>query len=256
MIADARPRTGARHWLVSYRRMLHYDFASGRQWLPFVFVIQLLLSVGMAVLYGFYLPTIPHRLAVFIVTGTPALALIPLGFLFVPSMIGDQKTAGTYEFIRSLPVPRMAAVASTTTVFTLLALPGLALALALAAWRYGVHLVVSPLIVPAVLLTAVMATCVGAALGHAIRNPMITNLIGNLIMFFVLLFSPIVFPPEQFPDWLVRLQEWLPFYNMAIVLRDALSQGLTSGVGRAYTVLGLWTIASLTLTARIVTHRQ
>jgi len=249
-------RHGLRYWLLSYRRMLHYDLVSQRQWLPFLFVIQLLLSSGMAVLYGFYLPAISPRIAAFIVTGTPALALIPIGFVSVPSVIADQKTAGTYDYVRSFPVPRMAAVASATTVFTLLALPGLMVALMLAAWRYGVDVTISPLIVPAVALTSVTATCVGAALGHAIRNPMVTNLVSNLMIFFTLLFSPIVFPPDQFPNWLVQIHEWLPFYPMATVLRDALSNGLVTGVGHAYAVLGAWTIVSLALTARVVAHRR
>ena len=250
-----RVAKGAAHWLRCYRRMLRYDFASQRQWLPFLFIVQLLLSAGMAVLYGFYFATVPPRIAAFIVTGTPALAIIPLGFLSVPSVIADQKTAGTYDFVRSLPVPRMAAIASIATVYTALALPALVVAPVLASWRYGIHLSVSPLIVPAVLLTALMSTCVGAAIGHAVANPMVTNLIGNLLVFFVLLFSPIVFPASQFPHWLVEIHDWLPFYNMATVLRDGLSNGLATGVGRAYFVLAVWTLGGLGLAWHAVTRR-
>ena len=149
----------------------------------------------------------------------------------------------------------MAGVAATATVYTLLALPGLVLALVLAAWRYDVTLHVSPMIVPAILLTAVAASCTGAALGHAIPNPVITTLVTNLLVFFVLLYSPIVFPAEQYPHWLVVINDVLPFSNMATIIRGALSDGLVHDVGRAYAIVGAWTIVSVVVSHHVVSRR-
>lgn len=73
--------------------------------------------------------------------------------------------------------------------------------------------------------------------------------------FAVLLFTPVVFPPEQYPAWLVHLHEVLPFYNMAVVLRDALSTGLVANVARSYAILFGWTAASLALAGWIVSRR-
>jgi ABC-2 type transport system permease protein len=249
------PRSGPLRWLHAYLWMLRFDVASTRTWLGFYVFIQMTMSAGTAVLYGFYLPHLTPRLATFIVTGTPALALIPIGFVALPSRLAEQKSAGSYEFLRSLPVPRSAAIASMATFFTALAIPGLVLALALASWRYGVTLSVSPLVVPAVLLTALVASSLGAGIGYGIANPIVTNLMANLVVFFVLLFSPVAFPPSQYPHWFVRIHEALPFYNMATVLRGALSSGLASGVGRAYAVLGAWTIAGLALSAAVTSRR-
>jgi ABC-2 type transport system permease protein len=249
------PRHGAARWWTSYRHMLWFELASQRQWLPFMLIIQILLSAGMAVLYGFYLPAIPPQLAAYIVTGTPALALIPIGLMSLPNVIVNRRIAGNYDFVRSLPVPRSTEVAATATVFTLLAIPGMVIAVWLASWRYGVTLHVSPLIGPAVLLTSLMATSVGAALGHGIANPMLINLVGNLLAFAVLLFTPVVFPPAQYPAWLVHLHEVLPFYNMAVVLRDALSTGLVAHVGRSYAILAGWSAAGLGVTGWIISRR-
>ena len=254
-VPAVRPRAGVHYWWDSYREMVRYDLASQRQWLPFLFVIQLLLSAGMAVLYGFYLPVIPPQLAAFIVTGTPALALIPIGFISVPQMIADRKLAGTYEFTLAFPVPRMADVLSSVTVYTAIALPGLAVALALSAWRYDVTLHPSPMFVPAVLLTAVTASAAGAAIGHAIGNPVITNVISNLLVFFVLLYAPIVFPAHQFPSWLAEVNRYLPFMNMATVLRSALLPGLAGDVTHAYLVLSVWAVVSLTICYQVISRR-
>jgi ABC-2 type transport system permease protein len=250
------PRHGPARWLRAYAGMLRFEAASQRDWLPLMLLIEMLLGAGMAIMYGFYVPSITPRLATFIVTGTPALALVPVGLVMLPGAIARRKLAGNYDYVRSLPAPRSATIAATATVFTALVIPGAAVSLAVAAWRYGVALHVSPMIIPAVLLTSLMATSVGAAIGHGVSDPMLVTLIGNLIVFVVLLYTPVAFPPQQFPDWLVHLHQALPFYNMAVVLRGALSTGLVTDVGRSYVVLTAWTVAGLTFAGWVTSRRR
>ena len=247
--------TGLRRWLRSYAMMLRFDLRGLGQWLAFGLVIQVLMGAGMAVMYGFYLGDVPPEVGAFMASGVPAIALIPIGFVMVPNMVAQQRIAQTYEFLWSLPVPRLAAAASTFTVFTLMAVPGVAIALGVGAWNYGVQLSVSPMIVPAVLLTSLMTTSVGFGMAHAVKNPVTVNFLTNMIVFFVLLFSPIVVPIAQFPDWLASVHRVLPFYHMAQVIRDALSSGLVTDVGLSYLVLSAWTIVGWSATAWVVGRR-
>ena len=256
---DRRPGTGFSttigSWLRGYLLMLRFDFASQRAWLPFSAVMQVLMGAGMALIYGFYVPNLPKHSILYIVTGAPTLALIPIGLVMVPMLISQQKTAGTFEFIWSLPVPRMVSAASSLTVFTLIALPGCCVTLLLAAWRYGVTLTVSPMVVLALLLTSVMAASVGTGLAHGIQSPIITNLITNALVILVLLFSPIAFPRSQFPTWLANVHEVLPFYHMGVVIRAGLSSGLATDVGLSYLVLIAWMCAGWAVTATIIGRR-
>src|ERR1035438_9038547 len=103
-------------------------------------VIQTLKGAGMALLYGFFYPHVTATRALYITTGAPTLALIPLGFVMLPGTVAEQKLEGTFDYIWSLPSPRSAQAASTFALFTLLALPGSVFALLVAAWRYDVHL--------------------------------------------------------------------------------------------------------------------
>jgi ABC-2 type transport system permease protein len=75
------------------RSMLRFDLARARQWAAMMVVIQILMGVGMALIYGFFYPRISHETALYITTGTPALALIPLGFVMVPG--GGPRRAGS-----------------------------------------------------------------------------------------------------------------------------------------------------------------
>jgi ABC-2 type transport system permease protein len=128
--------------------------------------------------------------------------------------------------------------------------------LLVAGWRYDLDLAVSWAIVPAVLLTALMAVSIGWTVAHAIADPRITNLLVNLVIFVVLLFSPIAFPIENFPGWLAAVHRVLPFWAMAQVVRDALTDGLVADVGRHYAVLTAWTAAAWIAGARIVGRRR
>ncbi len=247
--------TGPARWLRSYAMMLRFDLRGLGQWLAFGLLIQVLMGAGMAIMYGFYLGDVPPQVGAFMAAGVPAIALIPIGFVMVPNMVGQQRIAQTYEFLWSLPVPRLAAAASTFTVFTLMALPGVAVALLVGAWNYDVKLSVEPMIVPAVLLTSLMTTSVGFGMAHGIKNPVVINFVTNMTVFFVLLFSPIVVPIAQFPEWLASLHRVLPFYHMAEVIRDALTSGFVADVGMSYLVLGAWTVAGWAITAWVVGRR-
>jgi ABC-2 type transport system permease protein len=254
--AVAQVRSGLRYWSDAYRSMLRFEVASLRTELGLAMIIQILMGGGMAFMYGFYLGDIPPEAKLFLVSGIPALAMVPIGLVLVPNMIMSHKFRDTYDFVWSLPVPRIAAGAATFTVYTLLGIPGTALSLVIAEWYYHVGLSVSWAIVPAFLLTSLMATSVGFALGHAVPNPRITNLITNLIIFLALLFAPIVVPIEIFPEWWAAVNRALPFWHMAVVLRAGLTQGLvTSSVAASYWALSAWAVASTALSAWAVARR-
>jgi len=249
-------RSGARYWISSFWNMMRFEMVNMKTFLVLTLVIQILMGGGMAYMYGFYFGEIPEAVKTFIVTGIPALALIPVGFVLVPASIMNHKIRDTYDFVWSLPVPRMASAAATFTLFTSLAIPGTVVSLWLAHLRYAVDLDVSWAVVPAILLTSFMATSVGFAFAHAIPEPRITNLITNLIIFLVLLFSPIVVQIGQFPDWWASVHRVLPFYHMANVIRAGLSTGLAESVATSWAVLGAWTLASWLLAAWVVGRRR
>lgn len=250
-------RTGLGYWLDSYASMLRFDLVRMRRWLGVFIGVQLLMGAGMTVMYGFFLPVIPNIVALYITTGVPTLALIPIGFVFVPQQIAQQRLEGSYDYLWSLPVPKMVVAASTFTLLTLLALPGVVVALWAGTVRYGVTLDVQPSIVPAVLLSSLMAASVGYGIGQAISNPQLINMVTNLVVFFVLLFSPIAFPPSQFPSWLQTVNAFLPFEHMAAVVRASLAPQLVpSGVVDDYVIVAAWTVAAWLVAWWVVGRRH
>ena len=226
-------RRGPGHWLSSYLAMLRFDIASQRTWLPMFVFTQVLFGTGMAIIYGFYLgSSMSPAAALFIVSGAPALAVITASLIGVTSMVTERKVAGTWDFIWSLPAPRPAAVASTFTVYTAMTIPGIVVTLALATWRYGLHLSLSPMALPAFLLASLMATSLGFGMALAIKSPLVTNVIVEALIFVVLLFSPVVYPITQLPQWLAGVHRVLPIYPMAQIMRAGVTHARPSQPGR------------------------
>ena len=234
---------------------MRYDYGRMRRVAPMMIVIQTMMGAGMALLYGFLYPHITPQRALYITTGAPTLALIPLGFAMLPGSIGTEKDEGSFEYVWTLPAPRSAQATSIFLLYTLLALPGSALALLVATVRYSVELSPSLLLLPAALLCALMSIAVGYGIAIAIPDPLVTNLITNGLMFVVLLFSPIVYPASQLPAWLFDIHRVLPFYNMAVVVRAGLTNGVVADVGFSFLVLGIWTMLGWSATAWVVNRR-
>lgn len=249
-------RHGLVYWWRGYVTTLRLDLVGLRTFLVLVVVIQLLMSAGMAVIYGFYLGgDMPATAALYIVTGAPTLALIPVGMVFVPNTVFQKKLQGSYDFEWTLPVPRSATVMAAFSVFTATALPGAAVALAAAGWRYGLELSISVAIVPAILLVGLVSTSVGYGFAHAIANPRVANLLVNLIVFFVLLFSPIAFPIDNFPAWFAGVHHFLPFHSMAQVVRAGLTDGIVADVMTSYLTLGVWGLGAWAVTGWVLGRR-
>lgn len=250
-------RAGPAYWVGGYAAMLRFELVNLRTFLAVAFVVQLIMGAGSALMYGYYFGDLSPIQRTFLVTGIPALALVPIGFVMMPATIMEQKLRDTYDYVWSLPVPRLASALASFTVFTGLAVPGTVVALVAASSLYEVDLQVSWSLVPAVLLTSAMATSVGYAMAHAIPEPRVTNLIGNILIFLVLLFSPIVVTIDQFPSWWAAVHHVLPFWHMAVVIRAGLTNGLiATSVTASYVVLLAWTLGSWLLAGWVVSRRD
>ncbi len=252
----AELRRGPAAWVHGFVDMMRFEWATIRPWAALVFIVQIMMGVGMAIMYGFFYPTVDETTALLITTGVPTLALIPMGFVLVPNSVVNQRMAGTFDFIWSLPVPRSAQVSASFVVNAALALPGTVLALLVGMWRYGVDLSLSPILVPAVLLSTVMCVSVGYGMALLVTNPLVVNLITNALVFLVLLFTPIVYPASNLPTVMMRIHEVLPFYPMAQVIRAGLTEGLVTDVGGPFLMVGVWALLGAGLTARAVGRRH
>ena len=116
--------------------------------------VQTLFSLGIVLGYPLLFPTLDRVTVYLIATGAPAISMLSVGLVALPQTVGEQKTEGSLAYMRSLPVPRLSYLVADLTVWLAIVVPGVVLGVLVGAWRFGLDLQVSPLVIPAVLLVA------------------------------------------------------------------------------------------------------
>jgi len=240
----------------SFTALLRWEMLQVGPMLPLIVVVQAMLAAGIVIGFGFIIPEITDSIAMFLSTGTPAMLLLTIGLVLVPQAVSRMRIDGTFEFLRSWPVPRSLMLAVELAVWSGIALPGVAIGIVVAQFRYDLTLSIDwfRLIAAGVLVT-VMATAIGYAIAVTLQ-PVAAQLLSQVLVFFVMLFSPITFPASQLPDWFQTLHKFMPIQAGADLLRAGLASQVYEAGWREVLVLAVWCVAGVTVTLRALTQRK
>ncbi len=242
-------------WLRSYFLMVKWVFLSYRPWLPLFLAVEICIAIAFIYGMGYFYPIISPETAKFLITGAPTLILLTTGFVMVPQTIAASRTEGTFDYIWSLPVPRMAHIIADTTVVIGTTLPSVVLAVVLGASHFSFSLDVSLLVIPAVILICMTGAFIGYSIAFAVPKPMMVNVITQILVFIVMMFSPVMFPPERLPGWMQAIHKFLPIQYMADISRGTLTD-LPVNQGRAFAIVGAWCVACFIFTYFMVRRRK
>jgi ABC-2 type transport system permease protein len=242
-------------WFRSYFLMLKWVFLSNRPWLMLNLAVQLGIAVAFIFGIGYFYPSLTATIGKYLTTGSPTIVLLTVGLVVVPQVIASMRSEGTFDYIWSLPVPRMVHIAADATNTFGTMIPGILLSIILGKYHFGFDLQVSWLVIPAVLLIASCATFAGYSIAFAVPKPMMTNIITQLMIFIVMMFSPVMFPSAQLPGWLQAIHKVLPIQYMADMMRGTLTD-LPVNLGLAFAVVGGWFAAGFAFTYLLVRRRN
>ena len=243
------------HWFRSYFLMVKWVFLSYRPWLPLFLAVELMIAAGFIYGISFFYPQITPDVAKYLTAGAPTLILLTVGLVMLPQTVANARLEGTFDYIWSLPIPRMAHIAADAPVMFGTAMPGIILAIVLGATHFDFGLDVSALVVPVFILTAMSGGFVGYSIAFAVSKVQMVNVITQILVFVVMLFSPVMFPAERLPEWLQAIHRVLPVQYMADLVRGTLTD-LPVEMGLAFGVVGAWFAACFCLTWFIVRKRQ
>jgi ABC-2 type transport system permease protein len=225
--------------LRSFRLLLTWQALRKKSYLPLMLAVQVLFTLGIVLGYPLLMPTLDRTTILCIATGAPAIALVSIGFVAVPQTVAEQKTEGSLAYMRSLPVARLAYLCADLTVWLAVVLPGVVLGVVVGAWRFGLDLHVSPLVVPAILLVGLTATCIGYAIASVLQ-PMATVIVTQALVVVIMMFSPLTFPPDRLPDWLEAIHRVLPIQAMGEVTRGTLASNVFPVSAWSFVTLIVW----------------
>jgi ABC-2 type transport system permease protein len=242
------------HPLRSYGLLVTWQALRKKNYLPLMMAVQVLFSMGIVLGYPLLFPTLDTTTIYLIATGAPAISMISIGLVALPQTVVQERTEGSLGYMRSLPVPRLAYLMADLTVWLAIVLPGVVLGVVVGAWRFGLDLQVSPLVVPAVLMVAVTSACVGYAIASLLPY-MLTVTITQAIVVFVFMFSPLTFLPDKLPAWLETIHRVLPVQAMGEVTRGTLATNEFGLPLSAFLTLAVWCLIGFGTTYAAMTRR-
>ena len=234
------------HALRSYTLLIRWQALRLKSFLPLAFVVQSLFAFGIVVGYPLFFPQIDEMTVLFLATGAPAVTLITMGLVVLPQVVAQAKLEGSLEYMRSLPVPRMAFLMADLSVWLAVVLPGVVFGVAIGAWAFDLSLSISIAIVPAVVLVVTTAAAVGYAMA-SVLPPLMAMLLSQVLVFGVLLFSPINYPAERLPEWMQSVHAVLPVQAMGEVVRGALANDVFPLTAGPFLTLAVWCAASMSV---------
>lgn len=219
--------------------LMQWQARRSLQALPLLVVVQLLLAVATVIGYGLLIGEPDHRSGMYLATGAPTAALIMVGLVMTPQWVGQARTEGSLDWMRTLPISREIYLFADLAVWTLIALPGIAVGVVAGALRFDVELAPAWWLVGVVLLVSLTAASIGYAIA-CLLPPTVAVLMSQVLVFLVMLFTPISFPADRMPQWAQDMHAWLPLQSMAELMRAGLAPAEFTVSARPWIVVGVW----------------
>jgi ABC-2 type transport system permease protein len=241
--------------LRAYRLLIVWQWHRFKRFLPMIVVIQVALAVGIIYGLAFLIPHIDPTSALYLATGAPTITLLVMGLTIVPQEVSQGKLTGRFDYLSSLPIPRLATLASDVTFWLFAQIPGTVLALVVASVRFRFGLHIGWTVVPAVFLVAFSGATVGYAIAMAL-HPQVAQQLSSFISIGILLFSPIDFPMARLPGALQAIHRVLPVKYMADLIRWSLTGRFGDKPGLAFAVVAAWCVAGLAMSYRLAVKRR
>ncbi|WP_259457964.1 ABC transporter permease [Salipaludibacillus neizhouensis] len=161
--------------------------------------------------------------------------------------ISWQKHQGHFTFYASLPIEKVNFVFANLLRGMMMSFPSFVIMAFVGQWVYGIQFIFSLWLIPLVVLTILSVVGVGVFLGFWSPNVQLTNLLVQGLMMIVSFMTPILVDMAKLPVVLQGFSYLVPTTYAAEALREMLSIGFTTNVGKNMLILLAYTVISYTL---------
>ena len=214
------------------------------------------MGLSLAIVYGMalMLSTIQTEDAIYLSAGAITLGIIAVGCVLSAQIISTAKQEGIIKYQKTLPVSRLYIVLSDILIWGTVSLPGVAMSCIAANLRFDLTIHISFYGVLIILLAQICMICIGFSIAYWLSSNMVA-LATQVIMIGGLLFSPILFPADRLPSWMLVIYNNLPFVPTSNLIRWALFEYGTFSI-RDLVVIIFWGIATLLLSLSALSRRN
>lgn len=242
-------------FLQQYFELTKLQIRTMRAEFGMIAVVQIALTLGLVIGFGYLIPDISKASATYLVTGTATQAFVTVALVMLPQFISQAKEEGRLDYLLTLPISREAYLLAEVTIVAFMAIPGVILALAFGSWYYDLSLTADPTFLLVTVLAIFSLAGVGAALALVIPHVQVVNGICQLIIFYVLFFSPVLLPASQLPAFLQHTAQFMPPTYSADAVRATLTNLPNTDLTRSLLVMAGFAVGSLVLSAVTIRRR-
>jgi len=242
-------------FLHHYYHLLKLELLVARRAIIMIVVIQVALTIGLVVGFGYFVPEVSDVQALFLTTGTATNTVVTVGLVALPQNLSQAKNEGRLEYTLALPVVREAYLLAQVSFVAIMALPGVVFALVLGSLVYDITITPSPVVLLVIPLAMLSLAGVGVAMAILSPYQQLTNALTQLIIFYVILFAPVMIPREQLPSLLQTVANFMPPTYAADAMRGALTDLPGTHLWRSLGLMGVFATLSLGASALAVRRR-
>lgn len=189
---------------------------------------QVLLAISLLFGYPLVIGELDQTTSYYLASGAVLIGIISIGCTISAPVISNAKSEGHFDYVRALPVPRLAISLSDLWMWLIAILPGVIFSILLGYLRFSVKIQISISAIFSLILICVVMISIGFTIAY-LFSPNIVTLMSQLILMIGLMFSPIMYPADRLPDIINSIYRFLPFVPAANLLRTSLyNHGSTS----------------------------
>lgn len=248
-------KTGTQSILQQLGLMVQWQLRRMTEAIPLLIVLQIMLALATVAGYGLLVGPTERTAELYLATGASTTSLITIGLVLVPQLLSRSRIEGSLNWLRTLPVPREIFLFSDLAIWSVFALPGLAVGIIAGAIRFEVSITPTLWLIPIALLVSLTAASIGYAL-TLVLSPTVAQLASQILVFVILLFTPISFAADRMPEWAQQVHEWFPLQPMAEAMRSALLPDDFSVSTHSWIVLIVWCFVSVAAAVWALRRRE
>lgn len=236
-------------------QLLRVELLMARDAFPILVIVQVVMTVGLILGFGYFVPNITQVQALYLTTGTAAQSVVTVGLVMLPQNMASDKAEGRLEYMLTLPVGRESYLFAKILFVALMALPGTLFAVVFGDWHYDLSLSVQPEVILVAVLAVLSLSGVGVAMTVLSPSMQLTNMLTQMIIFYVLLFAPVLIPKEYLPSLLRHASVYLPPTYVADAMRATLTDLPGTHLARSLLVMSGFAMASIGISAAMIRRR-
>lgn len=234
--------------------LIRWSLTRNKYLLPAFCLIQILLA--FAIVYGFALmnPSIDYESSVYMASGAMVIGIIAVGCVLAPQIISDSKQNGILAYQRTLPVSRAFIILADVIIWSIAAIPGILMSCFAGIIRFDINVSLNIMSIFIILICLTSMILIGFGIAYFFP-PNVTSLCTQLIIIVALLFSPITYPADRLPDWVLELHAFLPFVSTSNLIRSSVFDLQEVRIDDLIVVL-LWAIIAFIISLKIISKKE